>query len=159
MHNPYPVFWLTGNTDAGKTTLAFAALRHFNEHLDCSSPLARRAIVLDGDDMRDTISKDKTLSPEDRKEHNMRVARLACLLRQQGHLVIVSVIAPFEKVRDDIDDLCEPKWIYVHRGEVESAEKPYEKPLLPALEIDNLALSPEEARQEFISFICRSCNE
>lgn len=159
MHSPYPIFWLTGNTDAGKTSLAFGALQFLNSKLDCNSNLARRAVVLDGDDMRDTISQEKSLTPEDRKAHNLRVARLACLLRQQGHLVIVSVIAPFAEVRKEISDLCEPRWIYAHRNEVLQADRPYEKPEHPDLEIDNKVLSVPEAVQKFLAYIFEACGE
>jgi len=149
----YPIFWLTGNMNAGKSTLAFGALDHINHHLDCASPLARRAIVLDGDDMRETISQDKTLSPEDRRAHNLRIARLANLLSQQGHVVIVSVIAPFEKVRQEIEGICQPKWVHVYRGENDDPEKPYEKPDSPDLFIDNTKLSPKEGLEKFMEFI------
>lgn len=109
--------------------------------------------------MRETISQDKTLSPEDRKSHNLRVARLACLLRQQGHLVIVSVIAPFEEVRSEIEKMCEVKWVYIHKKEAASSDKPYEPPKAAALEIDNSKLSHEEAKTKFLDFILNHCIE
>jgi len=76
----FPVVWLTGNTGAGKTTLAFGVRDYFNEKTQIDSPLARRIIILDGDEMRATVSVDEGLSPEDRRRHNLRVARLAHLL-------------------------------------------------------------------------------
>ncbi|MDD4318866.1 MAG: adenylyl-sulfate kinase [Candidatus Peribacteraceae bacterium] len=149
----FPIYWLTGNTDAGKTTLAFGALDYINHHLDCNSPFARRAIVLDGDDMRDPISTNETMSPEDRRKHNLRVARLAKLLSEQGHLVIVAVIAPFEEVRQEIDNICSPLWIHVQRSMPTTNEKPYEAPKQPDFVIDNDRLAPETAQNKFIDFI------
>lgn len=124
-----PVIWLTGNTGAGKTTLAYGAQRHFLAlH---SSPLRHRIIVLDGDEMRASISVGATLSPEDRRAHNLRVARLASVLQSQGFLVIVAVIAPFAAVRREIDALCAPRWVYLHREGLSAPDRPYEQPLTP----------------------------
>lgn len=143
--NP-PIIWLTGNTGAGKTTLAFGA----QEELRKSD---QRIVVLDGDEMRDSISLGLTLSAEDRHQHNLRVARLARVLQKQGVLVIISVIAPFVKTRQEISQLCQPLWVYVKRSGLEGKDKPYEIPEHPDLVIDNDVLSIEEARAEFITFL------
>ena len=98
MNSNPPIIWLTGNSGSGKTTLAYGIRDYFNES-DLDSNFARRVIVLDGDEMRSTISIDEGFSPEDRKRHNLRVARLAKLMTEHGFLVIVAVIAPFNKAR------------------------------------------------------------
>lgn len=152
----FPVLWLTGNSGAGKSTLAFALRELFNEHVDAAHPLARRVIVLDGDEMRETISRDEGFSPEDRRKHNMRVARLAALLRDAGHLVIVSVIAPFESVREEVAVLCDPVWIYIQRSNLDAADRPYEPPLSPALTLNNDILTIEQTREHCLEFIERS---
>ncbi len=146
------VFWLTGNSGAGKSTLAFAAQAHFNEStLDHS--LARRIIVLDGDEMRRTVSTEESLSAEDRRKHNHRVARLADHLADQGFTVVVSVIAPFATVRQDIDELCAPRWIYVHRSGLDHPDRPYEAPENPDLQIDHDNTSPKDALHTLLTFI------
>ena len=66
------IFWLTGQSSAGKTTLAKAAQKKYPN-----------IINLDGDEMRRTICIGLGLSPEGRKENNLRIARLANLLASQ----------------------------------------------------------------------------
>jgi adenylylsulfate kinase-like enzyme len=74
-------------------------------------------------------------SRKDRNEHNLRVARLAKVLNDQGHNVIVSVIAPFQKTRDKIEQICDPYWIFI-RGGAKGKDKPYEVPIDPDITID-----------------------
>lgn len=152
MRPPFPIIWLTGNTGAGKTTLAYG-LRDAFEEADREHPLYRRVLVLDGDEMRASISLDATLSPGDRRAHNLRVARLAAVMRAQGFLVVVAVIAPFAAVRAEIDAICAPLWIYVKRGGLAAADKPYEAPSCPHCIIDNDVLSAVEARAAAEKFI------
>jgi adenylylsulfate kinase-like enzyme len=62
------IVWLTGNSGAGKTTIAHGLRMFFN------------IINLDGDEMRECVSSGLSLTPEDREENNLRVARLAKVL-------------------------------------------------------------------------------
>lgn len=117
------VVWLTGNTGSGKTSLAYLLKERLN------------AVVLDGDEMRTSISTDLGYSKEHREENYLRVARLAKVLTNQGHNVVVSVIASFEDSRKKIDDIVNPFWIYIKGGEV-APDKPYEPPKNPDLVID-----------------------
>ena len=117
------VIWLTGNVKAGKTSLAYLLKERLN------------AVVLDGDEMRASISVGLGFNKEDREEHNLRVARLAKTLLNQNHNVIVSVIAPFRSTRAKITDIINPYWIYVKGGEF-GPDKPYEPPENPDLIID-----------------------
>ncbi|MBI3336883.1 adenylyl-sulfate kinase [Candidatus Peregrinibacteria bacterium] len=148
-----PVVWLTGNSGAGKSTLAFGIRDYLNEQTKLESPLHRRVIVLDGDEMRATVSVDEGFSPEDRRRHNLRMARLANLLSEHGFVVIVSVIAPFERVRQEVQDICNPVWVYVKRSNLEAADRPYEPPISPALLIDNDLLSIDEGHTQFKGFL------
>jgi len=60
-----PVIWLTGIPGSGKTTLAEKLQKHYQQD---GLPVE----ILDGDEIRKTLSKDLGFSPEDRKEHNRR---------------------------------------------------------------------------------------
>ncbi len=52
------------------------------------------------------------------------------MLSEQGHNVIVSVIAPFRSTRLKITDLIPHcKWIYIKRLQKYSRLKPYEPPV------------------------------
>ena len=143
--HPNPIIWLTGNSGAGKTTLAYGIRDHFKE----SAPV----LVLDGDEMRSTISIDEGFSDEDRIKHNARVARLAKLMSEHGFLVIVAVIAPFDDARHMVSKICNPKWIYLKRSGLESEDRPYEPPTDPDLTVDNDVLSIDEARSTLISYL------
>lgn len=149
----FPILWLTGNTGAGKTTLATGLEHYINEELSADHPLARRCIVLDGDDMRASICVEETLTPEDRRKHNLRVARLAAHLQSRGFFVLVAVIAPFASVRSELDLICRPVWIYVQRVGLEGPDRPYEVPERPDYVIDHDVLDVEEAQAVLRAFV------
>jgi adenylylsulfate kinase len=153
----FPILWLTGNSGAGKTTLAMGIRDNFNGDLGQGTILDRRIVVLDGDEMRATISTEEGLSPEDRRRHNLRVARLAKLLQEHGFCVVVAVIAPFEQVRMEISSFCHPLWIYVKRSNLSGPDRPYEPPAYPVLVIDNDRCSIEQARDALVSFLLHCC--
>lgn len=119
-----PIYWLTGQTGAGKTTLAEALHKKIG------------AVILDGDEMRESISLGAGFSKEDREEHNLRVARLAKVMSKQTP-VIVSVIAPFEETRQKIDEVIKPVWIYVKKKHKKDKNKPYEEPKNPNITVDS----------------------
>ena len=135
--NTNDIIWLTGRSGAGKTTLA----RRIQEELPC--------VVLDGDEMRESISLGAGFSRDDRTEHNYRVARLAKVLAKQ-HTVIVAVIAPIADVRAKISEMCAPKWVYLKRTLPEKENHFYEEPRKDAeyIMIDNDALSVDESFEE-----------
>jgi len=121
------LIWLTGNSGSGKTELA-NELRHWFPSL----------INLDGDEMRHTISTEEGFSYDDRKGHNERVARLAGLLRDQGHIVVVSVICPYQDIRGSVEEIAGPvHWVFIDRPSNDwladekragRGYRPYEKP-------------------------------
>lgn len=86
------IIWITGQRNSGKTTLAREMCSKMN------------AINLDGDEMRKSISIGLGFSEDDRYENNMRIARLAKVLSDQGHDIIISTILP------DIKDLRQEVW-------------------------------------------------
>jgi len=112
------IIWLTGNSGAGKTTLAKSMLDQITVHLD-------------GDDIRERI-QGFSLTNSDRREHNLNVARWAKLLDDQGFDVIVSLICPFEDLRQEVQKItgCE-FWYLEFDGDDQIPDKPYEKPIAP----------------------------
>lgn len=108
------IIWIIGNIKAGKTTLA-------------KKMIGKNTILLDGDEMRNTINKDLGFSTEDRRENNLRIARLAKLLESQGFIIIVSTICPYEALRKEIKIMTDCKFIYVTGGLV-GEKYPFEIP-------------------------------
>ena len=104
------IVWITGNTGAGKTFLA-DTFTNF--------------VKIDGDDVRKIWKLG--FSKEDRFENNKRVTRLAKLLHEQGFDVIVSVICPFQEIRDWVTKEIDPYWIYIEH-ENNNPDTPYEVP-------------------------------
>jgi len=71
-------------------------------------------------------------SKEDRFENNKRVTRLVKLLHKQGFDIVVSVICPFQEIRDWVTKEISPYWIYIeHESKNKNlvqCDTPYEIP-------------------------------
>ena len=137
------ILWFTGNTGSGKTTLAKNVIKQ----------MGKPVILLDGDQMRQTVSLGAGFSKEEREAHNLRVARLANLLSSQGHTVFVCLIAPFEDIRSKIQKICAPMWIYVKRTLPADEARPYEPPEAYALLVDHDELDEMGAADWTIQFV------
>ena len=94
------VLWLFGPSGAGKSTLTKALLPHIP------------SVVLDGDHMRSTVSKDLGFSVEDRTTHLERMAHIAKHLSDSGVDVICAFITPTDKIRSMVEGIC-PNIIWV----------------------------------------------
>lgn len=86
-----PVFWLTGRSGAGKTTLVDEVVRHL-------APKARIK-VLDGDIVRKEINPHLGFTPADIRENNRLIADFCVKVRADHDYVFVPVISPFEESR------------------------------------------------------------
>ncbi|MEH2351126.1 MAG: adenylyl-sulfate kinase [Nostoc sp.] len=87
--------WLTGLSGAGKTTICQfleAELRSQGYKIE----------VLDGDVVRQNLSKGLTFSKEDRDENIRRIGFVANLLTRNNVIVLVSVISPYRAVREEV---------------------------------------------------------
>lgn len=84
--------WLTGLPCSGKSTLASAldsALRG----------QGRPCVVLDGDALRQGLNRDLGFNRADRKENVRRVAEVARLFNDAGHMVVVALVSPYREDR------------------------------------------------------------
>lgn len=82
----------TGLSGAGKSTLAKALqqkLEQKNHH----------AVVIDGDQYRNTLNKDLGFSETDRRENIRRLMIVAEEKKQEGFISIIAAINPFEDQR------------------------------------------------------------
>ena len=116
------IYWFSGPSGAGKTTVARRI-----QQIDRRGE-GKGYIILDGDEMRESISLGAGFSREERMQHNLRVARLAKILSSQVP-VIVTVIAPMKEVREFIDGICSPTWVYIKRTMPEREGHFYEEPV------------------------------
>lgn len=105
------ITWITGNSNAGKTTLA--------------NKIRRYEILLDGDAMR-AVWPGLGLSKSDRWEQNMRIARLAKTLELQGFDVIVATICPYKALRLAVKEITNCRFIYLEGGKT-GQQYPYER--------------------------------
>jgi len=164
-----PVIWLTGIPGSGKTTLALELQKFYQKK---GLPIE----ILDGDEIRKTLSKDLGFSPEDRKEHNRRVIFVAKILAKNGVTTIIPLISPYRETREfarkEIPDFVEvwvkasvdeckkrdPKGLYKKAlaGEIKNLtglQAPYEEPENAELVLDTEKHSVEESVDLIISTV------
>ena len=89
------VIWLTGLSGAGKTTVARALRGEL-------TALGHRVETLDGDEVRENLSRGLTFSKEDRETNVRRIGFVARLLARNGVIVLASAISPYRQSRDDV---------------------------------------------------------
>lgn len=163
------VVWLTGLPASGKTTIARELERELKDR-------GLKVEVMDGDEVRQGLSRDLGFSKEDREKHAMRVAYVSKLLARNGVAVIVALISPYrsfrEAIRRDIKDFIEvyvkcpveecarrdPKGLYARAlaGEIPDftgVNDPYEEPENPELVLDTLAESTRESVGKLLSWL------
>lgn len=87
--------WFTGLPSAGKTTLATGVA----EQLRATD---RQVELLDGDEVREFLSKGLGFSREDRETNVTRIGYVAALLAGHGTTVLASVISPYAASRDKV---------------------------------------------------------
>lgn len=98
------VFQFTGLSGVGKSTLSLAV----SEKLRAKG---YKVTVLDGDELRKTISADLGFSEIDRLTHLKRVAQLAATVN--ADIVLIAVINPYEKGRQLFRDYANAKLIWL----------------------------------------------
>lgn len=89
------VLWLTGLSGAGKSTLASALYQELQG-------AGIRTELLDGDAVRENLSKGLGFSREDRDTNVRRIGFVAGLLARHGVTVLVSAISPYERTRREV---------------------------------------------------------
>lgn len=85
--------WFTGLSGSGKTTIAEGLARKLRMR-DIS------VVLLDGDEVRKTLSSDLGYKKEERDIHITRVANVSYLITKNDVICIVCVISPTKRIRD-----------------------------------------------------------
>ncbi|HTS51318.1 MAG TPA: adenylyl-sulfate kinase [Bryobacteraceae bacterium] len=169
---PGRVFWITGLSAAGKTSLGHALTAKLRAS-------GFQVVFLDGDTLRTAISNDLGYSPENRRAAAMRNGRLCRMLAEQGFEVVCSTISLFHEVqrwnrenipryneifvRAPLEELRrrDTKGIYLAAsetgGNVVGLDIPAEIPEAPDLILDNHgSLEAEEAVRRILDKAERS---
>src|ERR1043165_9395635 len=98
--------WFTGLSGAGKTTISKIVEERLREH-------GSKVEVLDGDVVRENLSKGLGFSKEDRDTNIRRIAFVADLLSRNGVPVITAAISPYRELRDEARELMGDRFIEV----------------------------------------------
>ena len=102
------ILWFTGLSGAGKSTLARALLPELSRYgLD-------KVEVLDGDEVREHISKGLGFSREDRRTNVLRIGYVARLLARNQAVAITAAISPYASDRDEVRAKSEAPFVEVH---------------------------------------------
>src|SRR6185436_692985 len=99
--------WFTGLSGSGKTTITNVLVKELRRR---DSKLE----VLDGDIVRQNLSKGLGFSKEDRDTNIRRVAFVASLLARNGVPVITAAISPYRELREEARDLMGARFIEVY---------------------------------------------
>ncbi|MFB2923507.1 adenylyl-sulfate kinase [Aerosakkonema funiforme] len=87
--------WFTGLSGAGKTTISRAVEKELRDR-------GYGIEILDGDIVRENLTKGLGFSKEDRDENIRRIGFVAHLLTRNGVIVLVSAISPYREMRHEV---------------------------------------------------------
>ena len=140
------IYWFTGQPGHGKTTLAKAVLSHLASQ-------GIEAFHVDGDDLR-ALTTNADYSRGGRENNIRRAQLLAHYLQSKGHTVVVSLVAPYRDIREELKATAQVTEVYVHttetRGREEKHASDYEAPLDNFIDIDTTGKSVEHSLQEVL---------
>ena len=160
------VIWFTGLSGSGKTTIAHEVEQKL---LEAGVPVE----ILDGDVVRENLSKGLGFSKEDRDINIRRIAFVAHLLQRNGVFVITAAISPYRAIREEARsmikdfvevfadapiEVCEQrdvKGLYAkaRAGEIKGftgVDDPYEPPANPEVVAETAEESVEESAAKVV---------
>lgn len=169
MELPGCCLWFTGLSGAGKSTIA-------NIVVDQLRARGRKVELLDGDEVREHLSKGLGFSKADRDTNVLRIGWVASVLARNGVVSVTAAISPYRSVRDEIRKSidhfveihvatslvdCETrdvKGLYAkaRAGEIPEftgISDPYEAPLSPELVVQTAGRTPEESAAEVVAWL------
>jgi len=162
--------WFTGLSGAGKTTISKLVEAELEGRRN-------RLEILDGDIVRENLSKGLGFSKEDRDTNIRRIAFVADLLSRNGVPVITAAISPYREIRAEARELMGERFIEVFikasvetcaerdvkglyekafKGEIKEftgVSDPYEEPLDPEITLETETETPEESAGRLIALL------
>jgi adenylylsulfate kinase len=162
--------WFTGLSGSGKTTISRQLEGHLRER-------GSKLEILDGDVVRENLSKGLGFSKEDRDTNVRRIAFVADLLSRNGVPVITAAISPYREIRDEARELMGDRFVEVFvkasvdtcaerdvkglyakafSGEIKEftgVSDPYEEPENPEFVCDTENETPEESAEKLLAYL------
>ena len=154
--------WFTGLSGAGKSTVAELLYHELQAR-------GMKVEILDGDMVRQNLSKGLGFSKEDRDTNILRIGFVANLLTRNGVATICCPISPYRETRNQVRKLVgdfvevyvyatveeiaqhrDPKGLYkkAQAGEIKNftgVDDPYEPPDTPELTLDTMVETPADS--------------
>ena len=164
------ILWFTGLSGSGKSTLTRSILPFLRAR-------GLQVEVLDGDEVRENLSKGLTFSKEDRDTNVRRIGFVANLLARNGVVSITAAISPYRSIRDELRAKAEAPFVEVFvdaplavveardtKGLYKKAragliphftgiDDPYEPPMKPELVLRTGEKSLEACTQELVRYL------
>ena len=165
------IVWFTGLSGSGKSTVANLVDRKLHA-------MGRHTFILDGDNLRQGLSRDLSFTDVDRIENVRRAAEVARLMADAGLIVLVALISPFRRERAlarriagnipfteafvDADlETCErrdPKGLYAkaRQGKIPNFTgigSPHERPETPDITLDTGETDPEACADAIVALL------
>jgi len=140
------IYWFTGQPGHGKTTLALALIEHLRAN-------GTEPFHVDGDDLR-ALTANADYSRAGREANIRRAQTIAHYLQNQGRTVVVSLVAPYRDIREELKARANVSEIYVHteerRGREAKHANDYEPPLSHFIDINTTNCSVGESLQTLL---------
>ncbi len=162
--------WFTGLSGSGKSTLAQYLTPKLLE-------VGKRVEVLDGDEVRENLSKGLGFSKEDRDTNIRRIGFVANMLARNGVVAITAAISPYREIRDEVRSKTQSSFVEVYvRCPIEVLEErdtkglykkaragiiknftgisdPYEAPENPEVVVDSSSETIEESAEKILAYL------
>lgn len=163
--------WFTGLSASGKSTTAEILTVLLQE-------FGRQVTLLDGDVVRNHLSRGLGFSKEDRDSNIRRIGFVAAEIVKHQGTVICAAVSPYRATRNDVRSMvggerfvevfvntpleeCERRdvkgmYLKARRGEIKNftgIDDPYEAPVYPELVIDTIANSAEDNARLIVEYL------
>lgn len=172
MSNKGFILWFTGLSGSGKSTLA-------NYITPILKEKGCKIEILDGDEVRENLSKGLGFSKEDRDTNIRRIGYVANMLSRNGVVSITAAISPYREVRDEVRkrsqvpfvevyaevpleivEARDPKGLYkkARAGIIKNftgISDPYEEPLKAEIVVHTGKESVEESGKKILEYLKR----
>ena len=166
------VIWFTGLSGSGKSTIA-------SELKKVLQGQGHIVIIIDADEIRNTINKKLGFSRSDIKENNKTIARLSKELLKDHGFVLVPIISPYESDRELAKSIIGKSFVELYldcpihkcierdvkglykkalKGEISNFigiadSNPYEVPVNPDLKINTDKMNLSESVSYIVKFL------